>query len=101
MFGEIICSIQLAFSPKHMELFLLDSVADPIKAHVDGFGAALLYGVVGDACCCCADDVGADQAVRAGRDHLLDCMHCLGPAGVELAEHFADAGSQFLLFDQV
>ena len=48
MLCEIISIILTAFSPIHEELTLLDSVSDPVKAHVDGFGAALFYCVEGE-----------------------------------------------------
>ncbi len=34
---------------RHNELALLNAVANPMKAHIDGFGASLLDEIVGDA----------------------------------------------------
>lgn len=47
--GEIIGKIVTAFLPVDSELALADAIADPVEAHVDGFGAALLDSVVDDA----------------------------------------------------
>ena len=49
MFREVISLVENAFFPIDEELFLADAVAGPIKSHVDGFGAFLLNGVIGDA----------------------------------------------------
>jgi hypothetical protein len=48
VFGEVISLIEGAGFPMDDELFLSGAVADPIKAHVDGFGALLLDGIVDD-----------------------------------------------------
>ena len=48
MLGEVVRKIVRAASPVYVELALLDSVLDPVESHVDGLGAALLDGVVGD-----------------------------------------------------
>ena len=47
-FRLIVCDVGFSWSPKYAELFLVDSVLDPIKTHVDGFGAFLFAGAVGD-----------------------------------------------------
>jgi len=49
MFGEVIGKIVFALGPVDEELALADAIADPVKAHVDGFGPALFDGVVGNA----------------------------------------------------
>ena len=49
MLGKIIGEVIGAFFPVNSELILADAIADPIESHVDGFGAALLDGVVNDA----------------------------------------------------
>ena len=49
VFGEVICPIVVARSPKNMKMALSYLVTDPIEAHVDGFGSFLLYGVIGNA----------------------------------------------------
>ena len=49
MFGEVIGAIEFAFAPDNVELALADSVANPVKTHVHGFGALLFDGIVGDA----------------------------------------------------
>ena len=43
--GEIVCSL----SPVDEELALADSVADPVEAHIHGFGSSLLHCFVADA----------------------------------------------------
>ena len=45
MLGKIIGTIGFAFIPENLELALADAIADPIKAHIDGFGSFLLDGV--------------------------------------------------------
>ena len=51
MFGEVVRSIVICFTPVDAEVALADAVTDPVEAHIDGFGAALLDNVIGDACC--------------------------------------------------
>jgi hypothetical protein len=41
--GEVVGKIVFSGTPVDYELALLHSVADPIKAHVYGFGAMLFY----------------------------------------------------------
>ena len=41
MFGEVVSLVQYASAPIDMELSLLDAVANPVKAHVDGLGTFL------------------------------------------------------------
>ena len=50
--GEVIGPISDARSPKNVELALAHPVAYPIKPHVDGFGALLFNGVIGNAAGC-------------------------------------------------
>ena len=54
--GMMLCKIVGAVcgtaAPVDMVLTLLDAVADPVKAHVHGFGSLLLNGFVGDAAGC-------------------------------------------------
>ena len=49
MFGDVIGFVQNAFFPVDVELSLSHAVANPIKAHVDSFGAFLFDGIVCDA----------------------------------------------------
>ena len=63
MFREIICIIIASPPPINQEVTLLDAIADPVKAHVNGFGPPLLDGGIGDACGTCV--VSLD-----GRCHL-------------------------------
>ena len=49
VFGEVVSLVEAAFFPVDVELTLADAVADPIKPHVDGLGALLFDGVIGDA----------------------------------------------------
>ena len=48
MLGEVISQIVTAFAPVDVELALDRTVLEPIKAHVDVFGAALFDGVIDD-----------------------------------------------------
>ena len=48
VFREIICAIVAAFFPTNHKLALADTVADPVKAHVIGFGSFLFDSVIGD-----------------------------------------------------
>jgi len=50
--GEVVGPILDARSPKDVELALAHLVAYPIKPHVDGFGALLFNGVIGNAAGC-------------------------------------------------
>lgn len=49
MLGEVISLVETAFFPHDVKPSLLDTISDPIKAHVNGFGSFLLNGIVGDA----------------------------------------------------
>ena len=53
VFGEIISFVGTAFAPKNLKLFLSDAdmIMDPIKMHINCFGAFLFDGVIGDATC--------------------------------------------------
>ena len=48
VFGEVVGFVECASAPIDDELALADAVTDPVEAHVDGFGSALFYGVIGD-----------------------------------------------------
>jgi hypothetical protein len=45
VFGMVIANIFWTGLPIDDELVLTDTVFDPVKAHVDGFGPFLFYGV--------------------------------------------------------
>jgi len=49
VFGKVVGAITDPTSPVDNELALANTVADPVKTHVHGFGAFLFDGVVGDA----------------------------------------------------
>jgi len=49
VFCEIIHPIAVTKTPKNMKLALVDAIMDPIKMHVNGFGAFLFDGVIGNA----------------------------------------------------
>ena len=49
MLREIVREIFGAWSPNYLELPLAGTVSQPVKSHVDRFGAALFDGVVEDA----------------------------------------------------
>ena len=48
MFSKVVGVVEFAFLPVDVELFLIHAVAYPVKTHVDGFGAFLFNGIVGD-----------------------------------------------------
>jgi hypothetical protein len=54
-------SIVFATTPVDNELALLDAVLCQVETHLDGSGATLFYGFVGDTGC--ADVVGLDWAI--------------------------------------
>ena len=49
VFGEVVCSIVVCFLPVDAGVDLVDAVTDPVEAHIDSFGLALLDSVLGDA----------------------------------------------------
>ena len=49
MFGEVVTQVVSTFAPVHEELSLSNTVLNPIKAHVHGFGLALSHSTIGDA----------------------------------------------------
>ena len=50
--GKVISAVEGAFAPINVVLALANTVADPVEAHVNGFGAALLDGAIGKAGSC-------------------------------------------------
>jgi hypothetical protein len=48
VFREIVRAVVTAFFPTNYKLALADTVADPAKAHVNGFGSFLFDSVIGD-----------------------------------------------------
>jgi hypothetical protein len=55
MLGKVVSQIVGATAPMDKEFLLLDAIADPIKAHVNGFGMPLLD--------CVINDTGSTQAL--------------------------------------
>ena len=51
MLGVVVGMVACSAFPVDAELALAHSVSDPVEAHVHGFGALGLDGIVGDACC--------------------------------------------------
>jgi hypothetical protein len=49
MLGEVIGQVIATAAPVYQELALLDTVFDPIEAHIHGLGAFVLDGVIGNA----------------------------------------------------
>jgi hypothetical protein len=49
MLGEVVSTIGFALAPVDLKLALAHSIANPIKTHVDRFGAFLFNGVSDDA----------------------------------------------------
>ena len=41
MLGEVIGHVEFAFAPEELEVFLIDSISEPVKTHVEGFGELL------------------------------------------------------------
>jgi hypothetical protein len=58
MLGKVVGEIVFTCTPMNNELALLDSVADPVKVHVYGFGSTLFDSFVCDASGACI--VGLD-----------------------------------------
>ena len=52
VFGEIVGIVLVAGFPVDTELALVDTVSDPVVAHVHGFGASDFDSVVGNAFRC-------------------------------------------------
>lgn len=48
MFGEIVGKVFMSGSPVDAKLSLVDTIADPVEAHIDRFGATLLDCVIDD-----------------------------------------------------
>jgi len=51
MFCEVIPFVVFARLPMNLDLLLSDVIADPVKAHVNGFGSFLFHGVIDDPFC--------------------------------------------------
>ena len=51
VFSRVVCIIVVCFTSVDAEVALSDAVTDPVEAHIDGFGAAFLDSVIGNACC--------------------------------------------------
>jgi hypothetical protein len=49
MFSKVIGFVKSAGFPIDMELALADTVANPVQAHIDGFGAFLFDSIIGNA----------------------------------------------------
>ena len=41
MLGEVIGHVELTFAPDDLEVFLIDSITEPVKSHVEGLGKLL------------------------------------------------------------
>ena len=51
VFSRVVCIIVVCFTSVDAEVALSDAVTDPVEAHIDGFGAALLESIIAYACC--------------------------------------------------
>jgi hypothetical protein len=49
VFREIIRAVETAFFPTNYKLALADTIANPVKVHVNGLGSFLFDSVVGNA----------------------------------------------------
>jgi hypothetical protein len=70
MLGKVVGEIVFTSTPMNNELALLDSVADPVKVHVYGFGSTLFDCFVGDASIACI--VGVDGYYSLWMAHLFE-----------------------------
>ena len=70
MLGKIIGKIVDAFFPMHDELSEADSVANPIEAHVNGFGLFLLDCVIDNLLGACI--VSLDWGSRLRMAHFVE-----------------------------
>ena len=64
VFGEVICPIQTALAPKNVKLSLPHMVVNPIEMHVNGFGAFLFDGIIGDARGCAVVSLDGGRWLR-------------------------------------
>jgi hypothetical protein len=71
MLGKTVGEIVFTSTPMNYELALLDSVADPVKSHVYGFGPTLFDCSVGDASGACI--VGLDGCCSLRMAHFFKC----------------------------
>jgi hypothetical protein len=69
--GKVVGEIVFTGTPMNYKLALLDSVADPVKSHVNGFGATLFDCLIGDASGACI--VGLDGCGSLRMSHFLKC----------------------------
>ena len=89
MFSKVISNVLTAWCPIDAKLALVHTVADPIEAHVNGFGADLFDGAVHDAAGGCI--VCFHRCRRLWVPHFLEGLADDGPFfGVE--EECADFG---------
>jgi hypothetical protein len=69
--GKVVGEIVFTGTPMNYELALLDSVADPVKAHGNGFGVMVFDCLIGDSSCVCI--VGLDGCGSLRMSHFLKC----------------------------
>lgn len=79
MFCEVIGKVVCAFLPVYDELALIDMIANPLEAHVNGLGLALFDGIVGNA--------GGAEVVCLNMDGTLPVAHVV-QGGLEHAGVF-------------
>ena len=79
VFGEVVRSIVVWFTPVDAEVALADAVTDPVEAHIDGFGAAFPDSVIGDAWC----------------DIVVGINYCWRLSVLKWKKIFSDGGSLF------
>ena len=99
VFCKIIRKIVGTAAPVDKELAFMDSVFDPVEAHVDCLGAALLDSIVGDACG--AGIVSLKWGCRLRMAHLFE--GCAEPGAifgvVEGGAEFCFGGGRHDSFD--
>jgi hypothetical protein len=75
--GEVVSKVIGPLPPVDGELALCNTIADPIEAHVNGFGASLFYGSIGNARR--TGVVSLDGSGRLWMSHV--CKGCSEPSG--------------------
>jgi hypothetical protein len=76
VFGEVVSQIVRTTAPMDNEVALGNLILNPIEAHVNGFGATLLYSSVCDACS--TGVISLDWAWWLGMAHVLE--RCAKPS---------------------
>ncbi len=77
MLGEVVSSVGASFLPVNEKLALADTVTNPLKSHVHGFGTFLLDGVVCNArCSAIVSDHGSGSLRMAELQYCNAILYC-------------------------